>query len=63
MIRAVIYIKVTGAQITFLGQKFEQKLLLGVSQLYNYFFGFMKCQIIFLELECEKSLRNRENMV
>ena len=31
-----------------------------VSQLYNYFFGFMECQIIFLGLEFKKRLRNGE---
>ena len=35
-------------------------LFLSVSQLYNYFFGFMKCRIVFLGLEYEKSLRNKE---
>ena len=31
-----------------------------VNQLYNYFFGFIKCQVIFWGLELEKSSRNRE---
>ena len=39
---ALIYVLDRGAQVTLLGLKFERKLLFWVSQLYNYFFGFMK---------------------
>ena len=43
-----------------LDKTFKRKLFYRVSQLYNYFCGFIKCQIIFSGLESKKRLRNRE---
>ena len=48
-----------GAQATLLGQKFVRKLFLGSAN-YTILFGFMKCRIIFLGLQCGKSVRIRE---
>ena len=38
----LVYNYYRGARVTFLGLKFEPKLFFWVSQLSNYFFGFMK---------------------
>ena len=54
-----IHIYDRGAQITFLGLNLSKRYF-WVCQLHDYFFGFMKCRIAFLGLECEKSLRDRE---
>ena len=56
------YIYDRGAQVTFLGPTFECKLLFWVSQLYNYFFRFMKCQIIFWVLNVRKVYKVERNM-
>ena len=43
-------------RLLFRVKKFERKFF-WVNQLYNYLLGFMKCRVIFLGLELEKSLK------
>ena len=47
----------------FLGLKFERKLFFLGEQIIKLLFWVHEMPNYFLGLECEKSLRNRENMV